>query len=242
MSAVRSLVLADMRNIARDSMTKLVTSYPVLLGVVLHYLVPYIERSVKGAYDMSQIYPLIVGFFGLTIMPSLGGLVVGMLLLDERDTDTLTALQVTPLSMRRYVGYRLLFPMALSVVGTFIIMALMGLMPVNWLLLTPIALMGALGAPIYALLYVLFAANKVQGLAIMKGLSLFMSAPFAAWWVPEPWQWLLGVLPTYWPLKAFWELQAGRSIWPWLAGGLVVAAIYLFFLIKRFNRGLYRTD
>ena len=40
----------------------------------------------------------------LMTAPGIVGMVVGFLLLDERDERTLSALRVTPLSMRRYLA------------------------------------------------------------------------------------------------------------------------------------------
>ena len=242
MVAIRALAGADLRNVVRDSMVRFLAAYPLTVGLALHFLIPFAAARLAGRYDLSQLYPLLVGFFGLTAMPALGGLVIGLLLLDERDDDTLTALQVTPLPMRAYLGYRVFLPTLLSVVSVYILIPLMGVLPVDYLRLLPIALVSALVAPIFALLFVALAANKVQGLAYMKGLSIFMSGPFAAWFVPEPWQYLFGIFPTYWPLKAFWELEAGRSMWPWLGMGVIVALLWLAPLLRMFTRRLYRTD
>ncbi len=42
------------------------------------------------------------------------GMVVGFLLLDERDAHTPAALRVTPLSMRRYLAYRVSGPLLVA--------------------------------------------------------------------------------------------------------------------------------
>jgi hypothetical protein len=42
-------------------------------------------------------------------------------------------------------------------------------------------------------------------------------------------------------MKAYWEHSAGGIMWPWLAIGFVVAALYTLPLLRRFNRMLYRT-
>jgi fluoroquinolone transport system permease protein len=143
--------------------------------------------------------------------------------------------------MRAYMGYRLLLPMAWSVVSIFIMVPLMAIAPVEPLVLLVIGLEAALLAPIFALAFVSFAANKVQGLAFSKGMGVLLTGPFVARFVPEPWQYLLGIFPSYWPMKAYWEHSADGIMWPWLAIGFVVAALYILPLLRRFNRMLYRT-
>lgn len=242
LAAGRALLSADLRNIRRDTLLRFLLLYPLLIGLALRFLIPFVEPRLRSLYDIHPLYPLLVSFFGLVIMPALGGLVIGFLLLDERDAGTLTALQVTPLPMRTYLGYRVLFPMIWSVLAVYIIVPLMGLLPLQPLALLPLALLASLAAPIFALIFISFAANKVQGLALMKAISLFMAGPFIAWFVPEPWQYLFGIFPTYWPLKAYWEMAAGNSPWPWLAIGLIVNLAYLIPLLARVNHSLYRTS
>jgi fluoroquinolone transport system permease protein len=56
----------------------------------------------------------------LLTAPGMVGMVIGFLLLDERDARTLTALRTTPLSMRRYLGYRVALPLLLGSMSTLI--------------------------------------------------------------------------------------------------------------------------
>jgi len=128
----------------------------------------------------------------------------------------------------------------IGIAAMFVVIPLMNLMEVSYLKLLPIALVAALEAPIFALLLASLANNKVQGFAVMKGLGIFMLAPFAAWFIAEPWQWLLGVFPTYWPVKAFWTMLDGG---PWLlytAIGLLYHLIVLAALARWFNRKITR--
>ena len=240
MGAFRALTVADVRNVQRDSLLKFLIFYPWLLGLAMRFLIPWVAASLAGTFDLTPYYPLLTGFFGILITPLLAGFVTGFLLLDERDDHTLTALQVTPLSMNRYLTYRLLAPVVIAVASTFIVIPLMNLIDVPVLELLPISLVAALGAPIFTLILATLAGNKVQGFAVMKGLGIFFLAPFAAWFVPEPWQWLIGVFPTYWPVKAFWVMLDGGNWWLFVALGLLVSVAWLAVLLRRFNKVVYR--
>ena len=240
MGAFRALTVADLRNVQRDSLLKFLVFYPWILGLAMRFLIPWIAASLAGTFDLTPSYPLLTGFFGILITPLLAGFVTGFLLLDERDDHTLTALQVTPLSMNRYLTYRLLAPVVIAVASTFIVIPLMNLIDVPVLELLPISLVAALGAPIFTLILATVAGNKVQGFAVMKGLGVFFLAPFAAWFIPEPWQWLIGVFPTYWPVKAFWVMLDGGNWWLFVALGLLVSVAWLAVLLRRFNKVVYR--
>ncbi|HMB89918.1 MAG TPA: hypothetical protein VKP65_03670, partial [Rhodothermales bacterium] len=180
--------------------------------------------------------------FGILITPQLSGLLIGFLLLDERDDRTLTALQVTPLSMNTYVAYRLALPMLVSLAATYLVvwMVDMDMADVPYTTLLPIALLAALEAPIFGLMLVAVAKNKVQGLALMKAMGIFSVAPIAAWFVAEPWQYWLGVVFTYWPAKAFWQTMDGEPMGLALGVGCLLHLAILALLLRRFNRVMYR--
>ena len=49
-----------------------------------------------------------------------------------------------------------------------------------------------------------FAQNKVQGFALTKVTGAVLFPPILAWLLPSSWNWLYGILPTFWSMKAFW--------------------------------------
>jgi fluoroquinolone transport system permease protein len=215
------------------------TSCPLLLGLLLRWLVPFVQSGLADTLDITPYYLLLGGFFGLITTPALSGLAIGFLLLDERDDRTLRALQVTPLTINQYLAYRVSVPVLLSLAATYIVLPLTGLVSVSYLALLPIALLAALEAPLFALVLGAFAANKVQGFALMKGMGLLMIVPFVSWWIPEPWQWCAGIVPTYWPLKTLWLLAEGRLYLPVLVIGLAFHLLLFWPLLRRFKRVSY---
>ena len=245
MNAIQALTATDIRNIRRDSLMKFLLIYPWILGLAMRFLIPFVTDGLAATFDLRPYYLLLASFFGVVIVPPLAGFVVGFLLLDERDDGTLSALQVTPLPMNLYMLYRIALPLLLSIASAYIVLPLMNLVSVPYLQLLPIVLLAAVEGPIFALVLASLASNKVQGLAVMKGMGIFFIAPTIAWFIGEPWQWIVGLIPTYWPVKAFWVLMGvesgvSTSIWPFLAIGLVVHLLYLIPLMQYFNRVIRR--
>lgn len=240
MGHFRSLTLADIRNVNRDSLLRLILIYPWIMALLLRWALPFMAEGFADRFDFRAYYGLLTSFFSIMLMPQLFGYVIGFMLLDERDDGTLQALRVTPLSLDRYLVYKLAVPVVVSVAAVYIFVPVVGLVTVPFAPLLPIAFVAALEAPIFALLLASLAANKVQGLAVMKGLSLVLVAPMVAYFVPEPWQWLFGLSPTYWPLKAFWQVLAGGPWWPTVVIGLSANAALLLLLLRRFKQILAR--
>ncbi|MEZ4612203.1 MAG: hypothetical protein R2838_18480 [Caldilineaceae bacterium] len=218
MGAFRALTVADVRNVQRDSLLKFLIFYPWLLGLAMRFLIPWVAASLAGTYDLTPYYPLLTGFFGILITPLLAGFVTGFLLLDERDDHTLTALQVTPLSMNRYLTYRLLAPMVIALASTFhrhsaderSTCPCLSCCPFHWSLRW---------APIFTLIPGHGGRQQSPGLRRDEGLGVFFLAPFAVWFIPEPWQWLIGVFPTLLARQGLpgscWTAATGGRTWGW---------------------------
>lgn len=240
---LKALGPIDAKSVARDSLLAWLVLLIPLLGLLLRWGVPPVEAWAISEFDFSlaPYRPLLMSYFVVLLCPMMVGLVVGFLLLEERDGQTLTALLVTPLSLPAYLRYRIGLPLLVAVALTFLAFAIAGLVSVPVLPLLGVVAVAALEAPLIALLLAGFAADKVQGFALVKGLGTVLLAPVLAWFVDPPWQYLAGVVPTYWPIKAFWLAQAGApGAWEHLGVGLLAHAALLWLLLARFRRVVHR--
>ena len=234
----RALMTIDTRSVRRDSMLRWMVVVPVILALITRYALPAIDARLTERldFDLAPYYPLVLSFL-ILMVPQFFGLVMGFLLLDQRDDQTLETLQVTPLSPGQLVAYRLAVPVALSVPMTVIVLALAGVLPFEWPAVAAGALGGALFAPCYALVLATFASNKVQGFALAKATGILVMPAIAAWFVPLPWQFLVGIVPTYWPLKAYWILQAGHPHgWIYVLIAVAYFGGLMLWLSRRFDR------
>jgi len=238
-----ALGLNDLRNITRDSLLLFMLAMPWLLVILARTLVPWLTvwLSDKYNFDLTLYYPLLVSFFFVLQMPVLFGLIIGFVILDERDDGVLAALQVTPVSLPGYLSYRISGAVFLTFIHVLLTTPLTGLSPaLSFLDLTPAALLSSLFATILALLLAIFAGNKVEGLALMKALGgILIIGPLGAYFVSPNWELLFGILPSYWPVKVFWSTNKGHSMLPYLLGGIVYLSSLLFLLLRLFRK---RTD
>ena len=227
--AYRALGPVDARSVRRDSLLRWFIFLPVLLVILLRIVVPLAAQLLweRLRFDLLPYYSLINSFLYL-ILPMLVGMVLGFLLLDQRDDNTLTALQVTPLSLNGYLAYRISLPLLVAFVMTLVMVPLAGLAQLNPTAHLAAALCAAPLAPMFALFTAAFAQNKVQGFAVMKASSIISVPPLIAYFVTGWWQWLFGLAPTYWPVKVYWLLEAGSPL-GWAA--LLVGLLYQFLLI-----------
>jgi fluoroquinolone transport system permease protein len=236
---VRSLGPIDAVNVRRDALLRWIVALPLLIALMARYLLPVVIGRLEATLHVSLdgLYPVIVGYALLITAPVMCGTVIGFLLLDERDDRTLLALRVTPLPLGSYLAWRLSLPMLLSVLTTLVIFPLAGLGELDLPRLLVAALAAAPLAPLMALALATFAANKVQGFALVKASGVFQMAPLVAYFASEQWQVAFWILPNYWTAKLLWTLQSGEAnAWPYLAAGLTYQLLLLVILLRRFNR------
>ena len=239
--AIRVLVPSDLRLIWRDGflLSFLIFVMP-LAALGLHWLAPYVGGLVAQWVELEPYYGLILANAVIAGEPVMLGFVVGLLFVEERDEGTLLALQSSPLSLRIFLGYRLVAAMMLNIVLTVIGIELANLVTVSWLELVASAALASLAIPIIALVYAAFIKNKVQALMLLKPVQIWGGLPTLLYFVPEPWNWIASVPgPVYYPMRLFWTAAEGQAEWWILVPGVMVPGMALVWLFRRFERTVY---
>lgn len=245
MSVVRHLLRNDVRLIARDRMLATMTAVVLVMGIAMRFALPAIDAALADAGVMpsegstlrfSDTFPAFVVFVALWQGANFPGIIFGFVLLGEKEDNTLEAMRVTPLSLERYAGYRV----AASAVFAFVIIVYLTL-SIGWSALPlwqllPLAAAASLAAPLSVLAYATFADNKIQGLAYTKFGGLAGLIILVGYFVPQPWQWLLGVFPPFLVAKAYWMALDGQlaAIGPLLVGTLFQVGL-IRALLRRFH-------
>lgn len=242
MRVITAFGRVDWQNIRRDSMLLYILLLPLAVLLALRLTLPPVTAWLLGSYnfDLTQYNFLIVTLFILLQTPFVFGLIIGLMVLDERDAGTLDVLLVMPLPLSSYFGYRLVLAIGLAALYITALVPLTGLVdPGVALRMLPVTLLAALQASFGALALPAFARTKVEGLALMKGLGIFLMGPIVAYFVAMPWQWLFGLLPSYWPARAFWGVLEGRIPWPELLIGTLYFVLLDLLLLRRLRQRLF---
>ncbi|MGH2437861.1 MAG: ABC transporter [bacterium] len=237
----RALIYADSRVLWRDPLLGWILALPIALALLLRPLIPRVQEGLLAGtgFDLTPYHPLVMGGYLMTA-PGMVGMVIGFLFLDERDARTLTALRTTPLSMRQYLAYRVALPLLLGTASTLIGYPLTGLTPLALSTLLPIAIVAGFWAPTLALVLAIAAPNKVAGFAVVKVMNSVNLLPIVAYFVPRPPQFVAGIFPTYWPMRALWSAATGESYGAYLVIGTVISGLALLLATWLFDRRLLR--
>ena len=236
----------DVKLLGRDRFLLLMFLFGLVLAGALRYILPWIDGSLASGGIMpgsltemrfSDFYPLAVAHMVIYSGASLVGAIYGFMLLDERDDHTIISMMITPISLNRFVLYRIGSCALLAAVMIIAMVYLAGfkLLPVWQILL--IAVAASLAAPILALFYATVAENKVQGFAYAKFGGIAAWTILIGWFIADPWQWLFGIFPPFLISKAYWMALTGDSLW-WLALvlGIILQSVLIGWQIRWFTK------
>ena len=238
MKKIITLALADAKNILRDSTLILILFGPIALFLMMRLVVPIADRLLaeRLAFELTPYYPFIVIY--LSLIPSmLFGLLLGFLILDERDEEIIAYIAVTPLRKTGYLAYKLSVSVGMSFLFFFATLYLTQLTTIRFHYAVGLALLTALEAPIASLFLAAFAENKVEGLALSKVLGMMYLGPFAAYFVSSHWKYLAGILPPFWIAEVFFAARSGSAgYWLYLGIGFFVHFAAIGLLLHRFTQ------
>jgi hypothetical protein len=119
---------------------------------------------------------------------------------------------------------------------------LIGVTPLSLVSLVAISVVGALSAPLLALVLATASPNMVAGFAIVKVLNGLNLLSVAAFFLPRPLQYVAGIIPAYWPMVAFWSAAEGEPYFGYVLLGAISCAIAVALAAFVFDRQLLRRE
>jgi len=247
----QSVSLQDLKQIRRDRFLLFMLAFTVFIAVVLRYLLPFLNTylaregimpSSSLSLALSDIYPLLIAYFGLFQGATLVGTIYGFLFLDEKDMGTLKAMLVTPVPFGRYLMFRCCIPAILSFFVVIGMVLCMNQSMISLWKLCCIAIGSSLTSVIFALFFPLFSQNKVQGFANAKFGGLAGVLILVSGFIKAPYQWFFGLFPPFWVSKAYWMALAGNPWWGLsLMVGIFLQLVIVFLMIQRFQQVAYKS-
>jgi fluoroquinolone transport system permease protein len=232
----------DLRNIRRDSLLVGVAVGPFMYAAAM-WLLPaftrYLDRD--HGFDLVPYHALIVSAFVIIGPVAVLGAVCGLLLIEDKDQHTLAALRVTPAPPASYPLYRAATAVAATTVSLTAALALTGQVDARVVAASiPITVVCGLNAAMVGFALAALARNKVEALAIIRAIGLLLfGLPVVPFFFDHPAMIAFGLIPTYWPAKAFWEVWDGGNPWPALAAGAAYTGAIAWWLLHRFAKQKY---
>ena len=232
MKQAAKLLKGSALQIYRDQMLLLLCITPFLAGIGIKLVIPLIDRILVKYLDFSIVpYFLMADALTLTLGPAMIGMMVGLLMLDERDDGICIYLAVTPVGGKAYFVSRLVLPFIYSLVTALVIASfcMLGGLPYGWL--PAPAVLCAYSGILMAMMLVSIASNKVEGLAVSKLLGIILFGIPMAWFANSYLRVIGCLLPTYWIMDLLIKAKDGQTVKYILDFVLGIACTSVWFII-----------
>jgi len=186
--------------------------------------------------DLNPMKTLFVNLI-LMMLGVLGGMLIGINIVEEKVDNTISAVNVTPISRLGFIVGKSLVGIILPIYGSITIVYLTGFREINFLQLVVLTLLGS----IVGILVGFFEGTKntdiMEVAASIKGLFLpVLGVVAAVEFLSDKWQWLFMWLPWYWVYKGNQMLLNYEATWAEIglyALYIIIPSILVFLYLKK---------
>ena len=181
---------------------------------------------------------------GILLMTVLAGMLISLNIVDEKMDNTISAINVAPISRAAWIYGKSLIGMLLALLGCIIMVLIMGVAAnVNFIQLMIFVFAASLISIMIGFLQGLNSDDVMTAVGSTKIIFLPLAASVAGYeFLAEKWQWTLFWSPYYWIYKGNIEILNGDMTWLnlLLYGGivLIIAAAVFVWTAPRIRRGL----
>lgn len=173
-----------------------------------------------------------------------GGMVIGLNVVEEKESDTMRAINVTPINKIQYVIGKSLIGIIIGIIDTYIILFILGFFGVNKMMALVLIIISSLVAVIFGFLVGVLSGNQMAAIANMKGLFILIGASVIGGIVlSSSNQIFLYWSPIYWSFVGFRDLILEELTWKtlikysaWISG---ITLLFFVALKRKISRGLY---
>jgi fluoroquinolone transport system permease protein len=230
-----NIIKTDLKNILRDPSLLMICFVPFIMLPLLRWGYPALIELLPVVDDYRNV---ITAMFCIVValMP---GTAMAFAMLDEKDNNLRQVLQILPVSFRKITLYRTGIIFLFGFLSVLMVLHFSAITQGGFFRHVILSVMAAASVPIMVLIPAFFAANKIEGATLTKGLNFLIMLPIPAFIFPGAWNWLLMVFPTWWVYFIFDSTAESTQFYTALTGGIIWHAIVLGFVIniifKRLN-------
>ncbi len=199
----------EIKQFFRDAMLLFCIFLPLLFALVGRYVIPALADTNNFSIDMIADYILVA----LTVLtPLIFGFLIGFSIIDDRDDNILTSIKVTPLTIHKYLSFRVVVVTIMAFLGSVFILWFSDIGNLNnkdiWL----ISFLACLTTPLIGLFTNIIASNKIEGFAALKGIQIALMAPLISLYFVDFKELFFSFIPSFWPAKVISTIIRGEQL------------------------------
>ncbi|HYE12135.1 MAG TPA: ABC transporter permease [Patescibacteria group bacterium] len=144
----------------------------------------------------------------------LAGMVIGLNIIEEKESNTMSALSVTPMRKLEFIAGKSFIGLFLPIIEALFAIWILNLQSVNIVMLLAMTFASSFIAIIFGFLIGVLSSNQISGIANMKFLLLFVSASFiGAVVLPAETHVFLYWSPLYWSTIGLIKVITNAATW-----------------------------
>ena len=187
----------DLKLIFRDKSLIIMFIMPGVIILLCQYGIPQLTAFVPV---LPSYYWLIVAALTL-VTASTPSYLFGFILLDERDENVHTILQILPIPVNFVLKIRIAFTVFMGFCFSLFILLFNGLIRFGLLPVLLISLLFALVPPVLTFSITAFAKNKIEAATLYKGLNIVLFIPVIAFFIRGETKYVFGIIPFFWTFE-----------------------------------------
>lgn len=157
----------------------------------------------------------VIGTISVVMMCiAIAGMIVGLNIVEEKEAQTIRALNVTPMNTLEFIVGKSLVGSVISLIQVFIVMWIMGYTQIHWVMLFTFTLVNLLIVILFGFLTGLSSPNQMAAIANIKILFLPISlSVIGAVLLPASKHFFVYWSPFYWTYVGFLEIIKQTASW-----------------------------
>lgn len=258
-----TLLRYEFKTLVKDPMNLFMLIYPFLILFLCGWMMPAILTRANASSAASRITLLLSFALCISSGGYMTGTMLGFSLLENRDENTLSSIAVTPLSLKGYTVFKSIYAFVFSFLGNLIMVGGLKLIAadsyvivlgtlsisllgnISYFEIIVFSLVAALIVPFFGGAFAAIAKNKIEAFAIMKTGGIIIMIPMLVLLeaFSGGWQYVLGIAPNFWPMKALLNIamessnSADLDFWLYMAIGtvyqIILSAVALKIFLKK---------
>ncbi len=223
---------ADSKLIFRDPSLRIFLFLPALIFLVINVFLPYLISKFEGVNDYVS-YVLIVATIENTQM---FGFIYSMVLIEEKETEVARVYGVLPVSKMWFVLFRLIIPCLITALLTWAILLTQPFYSLAIMSSLVLSVLSGLIVPVYVLGITILSRNKMQGMIWIKIFNIAVVLPIVAFFVPDSFTHLFGILPSHWAFQGLNNIIEGGPFFVNTMVGFAYFLILLTIAVRKFSK------
>lgn len=186
----------------------------------------------------------LIGSISLLLMAiMIGGVVIGFNIIEEKESNTIKALNVTPMNRLEFIIGKSFIGTILPILQVFLILRILGIRDYDVVMVLAMTIVSSLLSIIIGFLIGVISSNQIAGIANLKIIFTILSlAIVGAVLLPQSKHFLLYWAPPYWSFMGFRHIILKDVTWSqlgiymtWIVG--LTLLIFIFFK-RKLQKGL----